>query len=476
MAPPFVTYTPQIQADGAAPGTAQLLDLADIQGAVLLPRPSPCLTTYILLRIDDAADGRELARRLVPLVATAENWWDPPHKAWLSVAFSHAGLRAMGLPQQSLDSFPAVFRQGMAARAGKLGDVGPSAPEHWDSPLGSADVHVALSLCAGDDATMRTVMVAARETVADLAGISVVYRLDAPQLPTRQTHLGFVDGIGEPNIEGSGVTNALTGRNHYGYLPGFGEPVKAGEFLLGYENQLGYVTPRPEPETLRRNGTYVAFRKLHIRVAEFRRYLRDNSSTGEEAELLAAKMIGRWRSGAPLMLAPEHDDPGIAADVNRVNDFAYHAEDPHGLRCPLGAHIRRMNPRDSLTGQAVDPSIHRALRRGATYGPPLPDGVMEDDGIDRGVVFIFIGADLDRQFEFLKSQWLNDGDFIGLGTEKDPVVGANDGTGVFTIPQRPIRRRLQNVPQFMITTGGEYLFMPGIRALKWLADLPEGQP
>ena len=101
---------------------------------------------------------------------------------------------------------------------------------------------------------------------------------------------------------------------------------------------------------------------------------------------------------------------------------------------------------------------------------------MEDDGIDRGVVFIFIGADLDRQFEFLKSQWLNDGDFIGLGTEKDPVVGANDGTGVFTIPQRPIRRRLQNVPQFMITTGGEYLFMPGIRALKWLADLPEGQP
>ena len=453
----------------AGPGASQALELDDIQGAVLLPRPSPYTGGYYLLRIDDPADGRELVARLAPLVATAANWWDPPHRAWLSVAFSHAGLRALDLPQGSLDSFPEAFRQGMAARAEKLGDTGSSAPELWDQPLGGADVHVAVALSADDDATMQAVLAQVRDTHADLPGISVVYRLDTPQLPTGRTHLGFVDGIGEPNIEGSGVADALTGRDHYGYLPGFGEPIKPGEFLLGYENQLGYVPPMPAPETLGRNGTYVAFRKLHIDVAAFRRYLDDNSSSDEEAELIAAKMVGRWRSGAPLMLAAESDDPSIVTDVTRVNDFAYHAEDPHGLRCPLGAHIRRMNPRDSLDGEA-DPSIHRALRRGATYGPPLPEGVMDDDGADRGIVFIFMGADLVRQFEFLKSEWANDGDFMGLGTEKDPLIGANDGTGVFTIPQRPIRRRLQSVPRFVTTTGGEYLFLPGIRALRWLAN------
>ena len=182
-------------------------------------------------------------------------------------------------------------------------------------------------------------------------------------------------------------------------------------------------------------------------------------------------MVGRWRSGAPLVLAPDHDDPALASDPQRVNDFAYHSEDPRGLRCPVGAHIRRMNPRDSLTGTLVDPSLHRALRRGATYGPVLPDGVLDDDGVDRGIVFLFMGTDLARQFEFIKSQWADDGQFTGLGAEKDPVVGDNDGTGVYTIPRRPVRRRLPQVPRFSVTTGGEYFFMPGIRALQWIAAL-----
>ena len=171
------------------------------------------------------------------------------------------------------------------------------------------------------------------------------------------------------------------------------------------------------------------------------------------------------------MLTPEHDDPALAADPQRVNNFTYHQQDPRGLRCPLGSHIRRTNPRDSLVDELVDPSIHRALRRAATYGPPLPDGTLEDDGADRGIVFIFMGTDLKRQFEFIKTQWINDANFIGLDTEKDPLVGANDGTGVFTIPQHPIRRRLHQLPRFVITKGGEYCFLPGVRALNWLAEL-----
>jgi Dyp-type peroxidase family len=453
---------------------AQTLELEDIQGTVLRQRPSPFTGAYFLLRIDDPSDGRRMLRRLVPQVASATQWWAPPKSAWLSVALSYPGLRALGVPQASLDSFPAEFREGMAARATRLGDTGESSPEHWDAPLGGTDVHVALSVFARDDAALQSVLAPAREALADLPGVQVIYRLDISQLPSKRTHLGFVDGIGEPAIEGAGVASILqTDTDHYGYLPGFGPTIKAGEFLLGYTNQLGRLTPVPQPDVLGRNGTYVAFRKLHLRVAEFRRYLKDNASSPEEEELLAAKMVGRWRSGAPLVLAPEHDDPAIATDPHRANDFNYRQEDPTGLRCPLGAHIRRMNPRDSLEDTIVDVRIHRALRRGAPYGPMLPDGQLEDDGADRGIVFIFMGTDLVRQFEFIKSQWADDGNFVSLGTEKDPLVGDNDGTGTFTIPKHPVRRRLQQLPRFVITKGGEYMFMPGIRALNWLAELED---
>ncbi|MES9525056.1 Dyp-type peroxidase [Streptomyces capoamus] len=452
---------------------AQVLELDDIQGTVLRQRPLPFAGAYFLLRIDDAADGRRMLRRLMPHVASATRWWDPPANAWLSVALSYSGLRALGVPQASLDSFPDAFREGMAARAERLGDTGESSPEHWDAPLGSAEVHVAVSVFAPDDAGLESLLETAREALSDLPGVSVIYRLDASALPTKRTHLGFVDGIGEPDIEGAGVASLaqrMDGGN-YGYLPGFGPTIKAGEFLLGYTDETGRLTPMPQPDTLSRNGTYVAFRKLHLRVAEFRRYLKDNSSSPEEEELLAAKMVGRWRSGAPLVLTPDHDDPTLATDPQRVNDFTYREQDPVGLRCPLGSHIRRMNPRDALADSVVDVKLHRALRRGTPYGPMLPEGQLEDDGAERGIVFIFMGTDLVRQFEFLKSQWANDGDFAGLGTEKDPIVGNNDETGTFTVPRRPVRRRLQQLPRFSVTKGGEYLFLPGIRGLDWIAGL-----
>ncbi|WP_199812465.1 Dyp-type peroxidase [Streptomyces sp. NRRL S-337] len=459
-------------ADSAGQAEEQVLELDDIQGTLLRQRPTPFTGAYFLLRIDDPGGGRQMLARLVPHVASATQWWDPPNRAWLSVALSYSGLRALGVPQESLDSFPDAFREGMAARAGRLGDTGDSSPERWDAPLGSADVHVAVSLFAPDAAAMESLLATARETLRDLPGVSVIYRLDASALPTKRTHLGFVDGIGEPDIEGSGVASIaqrMSGGD-YGYLPGFGPTIKAGEFVLGYTNELGRLTPMPQPDVLGRNGTYVAFRKLHLRVAEYRRYLKDNAASPEEEELLAAKMVGRWPSGAPLVLAPEHDDPDLATDPHRVNDFTYHVQDPAGQRCPLGSHIRRMNPRDALTDTLVDVKLHRALRRGTPYGPMLPEGELEDDGAERGIVFIFMGTELVRQFEFLKSQWANDGDFVGLGDEKDPIVGSNDGTGTFTIPKRPVRRRLQQLPRFAVTKGGEYLFLPGIRALKWIAE------
>jgi Dyp-type peroxidase family len=222
------------------------------------------------------------------------------------------------------------------------------------------------------------------------------------------------------------------------------------------------------PEILGRNGTYVAFRKLHQRVAAFRSYLRKNSTSPDDEDLLAAKIMGRWRSGAPLALCPAHDDPELGADARRNNDFQYQGDDGAGFKTPGGSHIRRTNPRNaSIAGVA---RIHRMIRRGTAYGPLLPDGVLEDDGADRGLMFAFVGAHLGRQFEFVQSQWINDGIFFG-GDAKDPLVGSNDEPGRLTIPRRPIPRRLKGLPRFVVTRGGEYGFMPGLRALRWLANL-----
>jgi deferrochelatase/peroxidase EfeB len=215
----------------------------------------------------------------------------------------------------------------------------------------------------------------------------------------------------------------------------------------------------------------MAFRKLHTRVAAYRQYLRANAASQEDEARLSAKIVGRWPSGAPLELCPDQDDPELGADPDRNNAFLYR-DDLRGFKCPAGAHARRAYPRDSLDGEgSVDTRLHRMIRRGTSYGPMLPDGVLEDDGADRGIVFAFVGAHLGRQFEFVKTQWLNDGIFIGAPSEKDPLAGTNDGSGIFTIPQRPIRRRLRDMPPFIVTRGGEYCFAPGLRALRWLAEL-----
>ncbi len=240
--------------------------------------------------------------------------------------------------------------------------------------------------------------------------MEVIWRQDCYQLPTGRTSFGFKDGIGQPAIEGSGMpgTNPME------------PPIKAGEFILGYPDETGALPPQPSPEILGRNGTYIAFRKLHTRVAAYRQYLRANAASRQEETLLGAKMVGRWQSGAPLALCPDRDDPELGTDRKRNNRFLY-TDDLGGFRCPAGAHARRANPRDSLDGDgSVNVRLHRMIRRGTSYGPPLPAGVLDDDGVDRGIVFVFVGTHLDRQFEFVKTQWLNDGVFIGAPEETGP--------------------------------------------------------
>jgi Dyp-type peroxidase family len=435
------------------------LQFDDIQGVVLRERPSPYVGTYIFLRIDDPGSGRQMLARLAKVVNSAEGWWNADLPPLLNVGLTYDGLRALGLPLESLPSFPAEFRAGMAARAEILGDTSESAPATWEAPYGRGEIHVMLAIFATSQAPLAAALERAHQAHAELPGVVVVGRQEFYQLPNGRGAFGFKDGIGNPEIEGAGAP----------VRPGQGPPVKAGEFVLGYPDETGNPSPTPHPPELGRNGTYLAWLKLHTKEAQFRQFLRANASGSAEEELLAAKMIGRWRSGAPLMLSPEFDDPELGEDPLRNNDFLYHDQDPKGLICPLGAHARRMNPRDSLKDEVAAVNLHRMVRRGTNYGPALPDGALEDDGADRGIVFIFMGAHLDRQFEFVKSQWANDGNFAGLGAEQDPLVGAQNGEAVFTIPKTPVRRRLHGLPRFTVTRGGEYFFMPGIEALRWLS-------
>lgn len=431
------------------------LELNHIQAGALRPRPKTYSGAYFLLRIDDRPAGREFLRRLIPALASAA---DPDRPAWLAASLSFQGLKALGVPQESLDSFPPEFQQGMAGRAADIGDAGENAPDQWEQPLGSPDVHIVLAAIAPDAAQFEAIVARARDTFSDLPGVSLIWRQDVATLPTERDPFGFKDGIGQPAIEGSGLpaTNPHEA------------PLKAGEFILGYQDETGDLLPGPQPDVLGRNGTYMVFRKLHTRVAAFRQYMHERATNPADEERIAAKIVGRWPSGAPMALAPDQDDPELGADPHRNNAFLY-GDDPRGLKCPLGSHVRRMHPRDSVIVGEV--RMHRMLRRGTSYGPPLPQGVLEDDGADRGIMFAFLGAHIARQFEFVQAQWVNDGKFFGAPAEKDPLIGANDGAGQFTIPQQPIRRRMQGLPAFVVNRGGEYCFMPSLPALHWLANL-----
>jgi len=438
--------------------TSPGLELDDIQSGVLRPRPAPYVATYIALRIDDLKAGQQLMQNVAKVVTSAANPSSPTADTWVSVALTYQGLKALGVPDKSLESFSWEFRQGMAARAKDLGDVGESSPENWEKPLGSSEVHVILVAVSPDAQSLESALARARKTYEGMKGVVAIWRQDCHALPNEKEPFGFRDGISHPAIEGSGIPGTNPKER----------PLKAGEFVLGYTDEMGGVT-KTEPEFLGRNGTYIAFRKLHQRVADFRKYLKANATSEMDEELLAAKMMGRWRSGAPLALCPLHDNPELGVDSKRNNDFLFQQDDAAGLKTPGGSHIRRTNPRDAeIAGVA---RIHRMIRRGTAYGPLLPEGVLDDDGVDRGLMFAFVGAHLGRQFEFIQSQWINDGIFFGGNADKDPIVGAMQPGESFTVPRRPVRRRLQGLPRFVVTRGGEYGFMPGIRALRWLAGL-----
>ena len=218
------------------------------------------------------------------------------------------------------------------------------------------------------------------------------------------------------------------------------------------------------------NGTYLVFRQISQDVAGFWRF-RHQAAAGmwpgdaDGPVRLASKLVGRWPSGSPLVLSPDKDGEKMR------NDFEFAGPDPHGHGCPFGAHIRRANPRDAL---GPDPKTalesarrHRLMRRGRAYGKRAEDPLKED-GVHRGLHFICLGTDLERQFEFVQQSWINNPVFAGLYREVDPLVGDQAHAGTFTIEAEPLRRRVQGLGAFTRIRGGGYFFLPGVRALRFL--------
>ncbi|NEO97228.1 MAG: Dyp-type peroxidase [Symploca sp. SIO2E9] len=476
------------------------LELDDIQGIIARGYSNLEAAAYVLLHIKDAPLARQWLGNLANRVQTSQ---ERPYDHCLNIALTYKGLSALGLHQTTLSTFPTEFQEGMTEtnRSRILGDHSENDPKSWlwgGTDPQQTKVHILLLIYATDDRQLDEFY----RTLSDQfsqGGVELILKLDTFALKDEEgefrEHFGFRDGISQPIIAG---------------LNRVGSPentIKAGEFILGYPNEYNLLTesPRVKPELdpqnilptgefgshdLGYNGSYLVFRQLSQKVEEFWRFLEevtqnpDSSSNPELRLKLAAKMVGRWPSGTSLVQSPDQDDPNL---IDK-NDFAYHHLDAQGFRCPIGAHIRRSNPRDSLgPAPGTQRSIainktHRLLRRGRTYGEPIspwfdPEAILNNLNQEkRGIHFICINANISRQFEFVQHTWVNNPKFNGLYEETDPLVGDRhpgklEETNTFTIQGTPIRKKIKGLSQFVVLRGGAYFFLPSIKAISYLASI-----
>ncbi len=434
------------------------LELDDIQALILRARPEPYVGIHAMLQIDDATGGRDLLAKLAEHVSSAADWTDDL-TAWTGVAISHDGLKALGVPAASLESFPLPFQQGMAARALQLADDGVNAPENWDDVFNPGNCHIALTIYARDAAELAAATDRAMGELDCSTGVKLLGTHAFGADAEAKNPFGFRDSISQPTVAGAGVDPQ----------PGQERAIAAGEFILGENSETGSPLGVPEPPVLGRNGSYVVLRKYVSHVGAFNDFLKAEAADAAEEDRLGAKMFGRWRSGAPLVLSPDGDDEALGADPARNNDFDF-ADDQQGMMCPYSSHMRRLNPRNGVLTILTDVNIHRIIRRSSTFGPKWSRAVTfgDDDKGDRGIFFIFISARAFDTIEFMQQEWINGGNFIDLGSERDPIVGVHNTPGQFTIPHEPARRRLTGITTFNTMKGGEYMFMPSLNALRWI--------
>ena len=474
-----------------------MLELSEIQAIVTSGFGHLPHARFLFLAVSDRTAAQAWLAAITPQIGTAARrpQHSPKPQSVAQVALTARGLQAFGLTQDTMQTFPREFTIGMAdpERSKVLGDSLESAPEHWQiGGSASPEVHVLLMIYASSAEHMGEATTIYLPDVA-AAGLQELYR-QATYRGSVAEPFGFRDGISQPAIDGAPAP----------VMPGQ-SVIKPGEFILGYENEYGQQPPMPtipqeqdianvlaaEPhargrKSFGRNGTFLVVRKLAQDVAGFWAFVDqharqpDGSIDAAKRELFAAKLVGRWRSGAPLTLARTQDDPDLGKDARRNDDFLYMPTDAEGFGCPVGSHTRRTNPRDmqqpNPARSLVITNRHRVLRRARPYQergqPPSPG----DAGNEVGLVFMCINADIQRQFEFVQQTWINNPKFNGLYDNKDPLIGDNNatltGTGSMTIQRSPVRQKVDGIPRFVAVKGGGYFFLPAISALQFLARLP----
>lgn len=397
-----------------------------------------------------------------------------PQDRALVVAFTCSGLGKLGLDERTMATFPTAFQHGMSApaRARALGDE----PRSWRWGGPKTKVDALLLLYAADAKTLFAQMQYRTQQLEKFAfKFQEILLSEVPQPDSTSKRIdmrepfGFRDGISQPIMRGS---RTQAERDHPM------DVVEPGELLLGYRDNLGNVAPVPQcnGSDIGRNGTFLVVRQLEQDVTAFHSYV-DQAARGlhgdsrvpkgvDLCKWVGAKMVGRWHDGTSLVQYPLAPGTDKIATLGPDNDFQYGRDDPDGLRCPLGAHIRRANPRDSFDpGSQTQIAIsnrHRILRVGRNYRPASQGG-------NPGLLFMCVNADIERQFEFLQQTWLLDPSFHGLSNEIDPIVGYRGSAEMMTVPtlQGPVR--LEALAKFVTVLGGGYFFMPGRSAVRMLA-------
>ena len=457
------------------------LDLSDIQGNILRGYRLP-FARYVFVNLFDADVARALMARLYMNITNAEIWTEGKPSSTLNMALSRTALRVSGVPRATIEEMPDAFLEGMRARANILGDVGASAPVHWDNVWrGHVDVMFSINAQTSDAREERSKWLsnAVAASGGEIVGFQDAGALRANGKFLKSEHFGYSDGISQPVFDQSPDPHTRDRPALAQQRPGGGKlragewkPIEVGEFILGHPNESQELPAYPNPSVFVHNGSFMVYRKLRQNVAAFRAYFEEwGAKYAGGAEKLRAKFVGRWSDGTPLALSPDHKDQDISSDPMRANDFTY-ADDPEGLKCPLGAHLRRMNPRDSMGFGSDLTRIRRILRRGLPYGTWADENAPVDDS-ERGIIFMALNASITRQFEFIQKQWVNNGNGFHLGEERDPIIGST-AAGTFTIPGDTSKGEepffCKDIPSFVECAGGDYFFVPSITAIRMIAD------
>lgn len=471
-------------------------DLSVVQGNSLLAFGTSS-QRLMLLRLPDGDRARGWLATVRPLLTSCQDVEDhrtafrtgtaSPRGPWSALAFSSSGLRALGVPASEVGLFPEEFQEGMRARAALLGDVGPHAPETWVAPYAGGNIHAVL-IAAADGARAADALVARHRRIMSSYGVEILGievgqdRVDQPH----HEHFGFLDGISQPGVRGVTQSHDPVGNPSQG---DHGQDLLwPGEFVLGHPTQDarpgadgGFTAPGPVSTTgpsWATNGSFVVFRRLRQDVPGFRAMIASAAAqVGMGSEQIAAKLVGRWPSGASVLATPDADrvDPSIAdasvLDPQRINDFEF-GDDLDGVQMPRCAHIRKTYPRDEElpTGGEAATQTHRLLRRGIQYGPSY-DASPETRDADRGLLFIAYQSSIGRQFEFVQRRWVNDPNVPEAGDGQDPLIATGATPPVCRV-QTATGEKVVQLTTVVTTTGGEYFFQPSLPAIAQLAAGP----